>query len=202
MIRSPGSPRRRKGSGILKEEERTNFSPTFLSKDYITTVYSAWGQFLLENLLANPVILKCIHQVSESCSVMSNSLQPHGLYSPWNSPGQNTGVGSCTLFQGIFPSQGSNWDLPTLQADSLPAVAQTVNHLPTVRETWVQSLGREGSLEKEMATHSSILAWKIPWAEEPSRLQSMGSPRVGHDWGTSLTKMYIMGVGLVRSFYC
>ena len=60
-------------------------------------------------------------------------------------------------------------------------VAQTVKHLPTMRETWVQSLGQEDLLEKEMATHSSILAWKIPWAEEPGRLQSMGSQRVGHD---------------------
>ena len=48
-------------------------------------------------------------------------------------------------------------------------------------ETWVQSLGQEDPLEKEMATHSSTLAWKIPWMEEPGRLQSMGSPRVGHD---------------------
>jgi len=50
-----------------------------------------------------------------------------------------------------------------------------------MRETWVQSLGSEDLLEKEMATHSSILAWKIPWMEEPGRLQSMGSQRVGHD---------------------
>ena len=48
-------------------------------------------------------------------------------------------------------------------------------------ETWVQSLGQEDTLEKEMATHSSILAWRIPWMEEPGRLQSMGSQRVGHD---------------------
>ena len=54
-------------------------------------------------------------------------------------------------------------------------VAQTVKHLPTVRETWVRSLGQEDPLEKEMATHSSTLAWKIPWTEERSRLQSMGS---------------------------
>ena len=61
-------------------------------------------------------------------------------------------------------------------------VAQTVKHLPTMRETWVQSLGWEDLLEKEMATHSSILAWKIPWTEEPGRLQSRGlSQRVGHD---------------------
>ena len=60
-------------------------------------------------------------------------------------------------------------------------VAQTVKHLPTMRETRVQSLSQEDLLEKEMATHSSILAWKIPWTEEPGRLKSMGSQRVRHD---------------------
>ena len=60
-------------------------------------------------------------------------------------------------------------------------VAQTVKRLPTMRETWVQPLGQEDPLEKEMATHSSTLAWKIPWMEESGRLQSMGSPRVGHN---------------------
>ena len=60
-------------------------------------------------------------------------------------------------------------------------VAQMVKHLPTMRETQVQSLGWEDILEKEMATHSSILAWKIPWKEEPGRLQSMGPQRVRHD---------------------
>ena len=60
-------------------------------------------------------------------------------------------------------------------------VAQRVKCLPAVQETWVQSLGWEDSLEKEMATHSSTLAWKIPWTEEPGRLQSMGSQRVRHD---------------------
>ena len=60
-------------------------------------------------------------------------------------------------------------------------MAQTVKILPAVQETRVRSLGREDPLEKEMATHSSILAWKIPWMEEFGRLQSMGSQRVGHD---------------------
>ena len=60
-------------------------------------------------------------------------------------------------------------------------VAQTVKRLPTMWETRVQSLGQEDLLEKEMATHSSILAWKIPQTEEPGRLQSMGSQRIGHD---------------------
>ena len=56
-----------------------------------------------------------------------------------------------------------------------------VKHLPIMRETWVQPLGQEDPLEKEMATHSSTLAWKIPWTEEPGRLQSVGLQRVGHD---------------------
>ena len=60
-------------------------------------------------------------------------------------------------------------------------VAQSVKNLPAAQETWVQSLGWEDPLEKEMATHSSILAWKISWTEEPGGLQSMGSQRVGHD---------------------
>ena len=60
-------------------------------------------------------------------------------------------------------------------------MAQTVKRLPAMRETRVQSLGQEDPLEKEMATHSTTLAWKIPWMEEPGRLQSMGSQRVGRD---------------------
>ena len=60
-------------------------------------------------------------------------------------------------------------------------MAQTVKSLPAVWETQLQSLGREDPLKKEMAPHSSILAWKIPWMEEPGGLQSMGSQRIGHD---------------------
>ena len=59
-------------------------------------------------------------------------------------------------------------------------VTQMVKNPPAVWETWVQSLGQEDPLEKEMATHSSILAWRITWTEEPSGLQSMGLQRVGH----------------------
>ena len=61
-------------------------------------------------------------------------------------------------------------------------VAQKVKHLPAVQETWVRFLDQEDPLEKEMATHCNTLAWKIPRTEEPRRLQSMGSQRVGHDW--------------------
>ena len=60
-------------------------------------------------------------------------------------------------------------------------MAQMVKSLPALQETCLRSLGREDPLENEMATYSSILAWKIPWTEEPGRLQSMGSQRVGHN---------------------
>ena len=75
-----------------------------------------------------------------------------------------------------------NWHIYT----TMP-VAQMVKRLPATRETWVRSLGREDPLEKEMAIHSSTIAWQIPWTEEPGRLQSMGSQRARHDWVTSLS---------------
>ena len=73
-------------------------------------------------------------------------------------------------------------------------VAQMVKHLSIMWETWVQSLGWEDPLEKEMAIHCSTIAWKIPWTEEPGRLQSTVSQRVGYDWVTSLS--------LPWTFYC
>ena len=69
-----------------------------------------------------------------------------------------------------------------------------VKRLSTMWETRVRPLGWEDPLEKEMATHSSTLAWKIPWMEEPGRLQSMGSQRVGHDW---LTSPYLMVISII-----
>ena len=69
----------------------------------------------------------------------------------------------------------------SLQCSWASLVAQLVKNLPIMQETWVQSLGWEDLLEKGMATHSSILAWRIPWMEEPGELQSIGSQRVGHD---------------------
>ena len=70
---------------------------------------------------------------------------------------------------------------PLLHFHRTSLVALMVKHLPTMWETWVRSLGWEDPLEKEMATHSSTLAGKIPWTEECGRLQSMGLQRVGHD---------------------
>ena len=81
----------------------------------------------------------------------------------------------------------------------VPLVAQSVKNLPAMLETRVQSLSWEDPLEKEMTTHSSILAWRIPWTEELGRLQSTGSRRVGHDWASNTfifsTIIYIMEDG-------
>ena len=72
-----------------------------------------------------------------------------------------------------------NQEMRTVVEDAL--IVQTVKNLSAMQETRVRSLGWEDPLEKEMAAHSSILAWKITWTEEPGRLQSMGSQRVGHE---------------------
>ena len=79
--------------------------------------------------------------------------------------GRSTGEGIGYLFQYSWAS----------------LVAELVKNLPAMQETWVQSLGWEDPLEKGKATHSSILVWRIPWTEEPGRLQSMGLQRVGHN---------------------
>ena len=79
------------------------------------------------------------------------------------------------------------WIYHILHSVGTSLVTQTVKHLPTMWETWVRSLGWEDPLEKEKATHSSTVAWKIPWTEDPGRLQLMGLQRVGHDWVTSVS---------------
>ena len=71
-------------------------------------------------------------------------------------------------------------------------MAQIEKNLPVMWETWVQSLGRKDPLEKEMATHFSILAWRIPWIEEPGKLQFMGSQTVGHDLATKQRQVHFL----------
>ena len=96
--------------------------------------------------------------------------------------------------EGTFPSLLFNIQVPSLSSALGPypsgkdyaylltsGLPWWLRHLPAMRETWVRSLGQEDPLEKEMATHSSTLAWKIPWTEEPGMLQSVGLQRVGHD---------------------
>ena len=123
------------------------------------------------------------------------------------SHGKNTGVGCHFLLQGSFLTQGSNPHLlhcrqillplshpgspfrgiiipfliHPLESEAAVSVAQTVKKLPAVQETQVRSLGQEDPLEKGMATHSSILAWRIPWTKKPGGLQSLGLQRVRHD---------------------
>ena len=81
------------------------------------------------------------------------------------------------------PLLESFWEYAPVKGALL--VAQMVKHLPIMQETLVWSLGQEDPLEKEMATHSSTLAWRIPWMEKPGELQSMGSQRVRHNWAIS-----------------
>ena len=126
----------------------------------------------------------------------------------WNFPGKNNGVGCHCLLQRIFLTQEFtciscvscigrqilyHQSHPTLIfALTLPTssiraslVPQTIKNLPAVQETRVWSLGQDDALEKGMATHSSILAWRIPWTEEPGGLQSMELQRVRHNWATN-----------------
>ena len=77
-------------------------------------------------------------------------------------------------------------------------VAQMVKNLPEMQETRVQSQGQEDPLEKEMATHSSTLAWRIPWTEEPGGLQSMGLQRVGHDRVINTTTVSLVQTALLK----
>ena len=89
-----------------------------------------------------------------------------------------TGIGTLSDNKMNRASNKGVMDVDILRAS---LVAQRVKRLPAMRETWVRFLGREDPLEKEMATHSRTLAWRIPWTEEPGRLQSTGSQRVGPD---------------------
>ena len=82
-------------------------------------------------------------------------------------------------------SMHAHWVSTRYQLERASLMAQMVKNPPAVQETWVRSLGQEDPLEKDVAPHSSILAWRIPWTEEPSGLQSMGWQRVRHDWVTN-----------------
>ena len=140
---------------------------------------------------------KALPKAKVSHSVTYDSLWPHRrlptrIFCPWDSPGKNTGVGYHALLQGIFPTQELKVSLmspaladyrryhlgsPQSQYQTLnkgaSLVTRMVKNLPAMQETWVWFLGWEDRLEKIMVTHSSVLAWKIPWTEEPGELQSM-----------------------------
>ena len=101
---------------------------------------------------------------------------------PGSSPSKESAcnAGDPGLIPGLGRSPGNGAGNP-FQYSGASLVAQLVKNLPAMQETWVPNLGQEDLLEEGMATHSSILAWRIPWTEEPDRLQSMGLQRVGHD---------------------
>ena len=84
------------------------------------------------------------------------------------------------LFAADLPSLGPRFEVP-FASPGASLVDQMVKYLLAMQESWVRSLGWEDPLEEGMTTHSSILAWEIPWIQEPGRLQSMGSQRVGHN---------------------
>ena len=112
-------------------------------------------------------------------------LSSHGSL-PWAHPG----VSHCVRMPS-FSKDGLVGLGPTLEASQ---VAQTGKNLPAKQETQVQFLGLQDSLEKGMATHFSTLAWKISWRKEPSRLQSMGWPRVRHDWAINSSLSFTSGL--------
>ena len=109
-----------------------------------------------------------------SNSLCSHGLQPVRLLCPWDSPGKNTGVSCEAFLQGIFPTHGSNLYLLCL------FLSQVKFGNSCFLSFLLIHLDRNS--EKALATHSSILAWRIPWMEEAGRLQSMGSLRVRHDF--------------------
>ena len=102
----------------------------------------------------------------------------------WNGLKWNTGHPGGEGFAEIKGQSQETESCKGSRKEQASLVTQTVKNLPAVWETWVQSLSWEDPLEEGMATHSSILAWRIPWIEEPGRLQSMGLQRVRQDWAT------------------
>ena len=119
-----------------------------------------------------------------------------------------TGVlGSCMNYMLIekksesLPQRQVSKPLAGLCLGLASLVGKLVKNLPAMQDTHVQSLGQEHLLEKGMATHSRILAWRIPWSEEPSRLQSMGLQRVGHEWASNTFTMKDKNGSMTQSFF-
>ena len=126
-------------------------------------------------------------------------------------PPKNETLPSKVNSPGFYLQFRNTADLPVSQVtvrggsgsgEVVSLLAQMVNNLPTMQDTWVWSLGQEDPLEKEMAIHSSTLAWKMPWTEEACGLQSMESQRVGHDWATSLSLLTLLRACTLHKWLC
>ena len=164
--------------------------------DLICSLYHWWEGFGFFFLATLPLGFSCGF-ISTSAWVIPRGLLPRLPWRNWIFPREDSVWRWCSCLDRRSPGSlrysgeplsrtAGNMVLLGFFWASL--VAQRLKRLPAMQETWVRSLGQEEPLEKEMATHSSILAWRIPWMEEPGGLQSMGSQRVGHNWATSLTQ--------------
>ena len=125
------------------------------------------------------------HKKSDMTEQLNRTELTRGMGFPGSWAGKKSAcnAGTPSLMPGSRRSPLEGIGYP-LQFSWASLVVQTVKNLPTMWETWVQSLGWEDPLEEGMSTLSSILAWRIPWTEESGGLQSMGSQRVGHNWAT------------------
>ena len=153
----------------------------FFPPIFLYSLYSIWAFLLFYKDKTNKNLIKFFHLfvpsistfyvramnwlqfISESHSVVSDSLQPHGLYSPWNSPGHNIGVGSCSLLQGIFPTQGSNPDLPHCRW-----ILYRLSHQCFFRLKFIDYLKKHWSfsfsvIHSNMYTWNSTLSCPCPW---------------------------------------
>ena len=181
---------------VLRSAEALIASALAFTLCFCSILLPSLPQFLFSRILLNKLVLVYLKSIPQNLNqrqyLKSHPLsppQPHFLWmlhanpdTPQMSqvPSQPCAVHLFIFWSGVLTSSM----ISKLTLTSL--VAQMVKRLSTMWETWVRSLGQEDPLEKEMEIHSSTIAWKIPWTEEPGRLQSMGSQRVGHDWATSL----------------
>ena len=123
--------------------------------------------------------------LSSSCSSNWDSRRRQWHPTPVLLPGKSYGRRSLVGCSPWGPEESDTTEQLPFHFHWVSLVVQKVKKLFAVQETWIQSLGQEDPLKKGMATHSSILAWRMPWIEEPGGLQSMGSQRVGYNWVTN-----------------
>ena len=160
------------------------FCHSFLKSWMEYWYYERGRQLRIKKYLKQHLTSECLTFPACGWLVQNSPMSASSLFliqSNWNIQNIRTSVFIFEFILYIFLFGGRftyTWGFP---------VAQVVKRLSAMWDTRVWSLGWEDPLEKEMATHSSILAWKIPWIEEPGGLQSIGLQRVGHDWGTSLS---------------
>ena len=164
----------------------------------MVVIYLTWNKAVIGLTSKDPASLLIFHQPTSK----GTEYFPLVLY-PWEATSLWIPVTRMLRIQMPVTSK----DLPRHMVKAfkiLPWWLETLKSLPAMQETWVQSLSCEDPLEKGMATHSSILAWRIPWTEHPGRLQSMGSQRVGCNWvintfSPSLTRPLLRTVSKLKA---